>query len=63
MHRASNISNIGQGVIIIIVINRGGQSNRKKVHSQLLNSIGISLLCTTRLQVYLGLFGAENTLL
>ena len=46
MHRASNISNIGQGTITIIVTNRGGQSNRKKVHSRLLNSIRISLQYT-----------------
>ena len=44
IHRASNFSNIGQGVITIIVTNRGGQSNSKKVHSRLLNSIRISLL-------------------
>ena len=44
MHRASNISNIGQGAITIIVTNRGGHSNRKKVHSRLLNSIRISLI-------------------
>ena len=43
MHRASNFSNIGQGAITIIVTNRGGQSNRKKVHSRLLNLIRISL--------------------
>ena len=42
--RASNISNIGQGAITIIVTNQGGQSNHKKVHSQLLNSIRVSLV-------------------
>ena len=47
MHRASNISNIGQGAITIIVTNRGGHSNRKKVHSRLLNSIRISLVGTS----------------
>ena len=46
MHRASNFSNIGQGAITIIVTNRGGRSNRKKGHSQLLNSIRISLTQT-----------------
>ena len=43
MHRASNFSNIVQDVINIIVTNRGGQSNRKKAHSRLFNSIRISL--------------------
>ena len=31
MHQASNFSNIGQSANTIIVTNRGGQSNRKKV--------------------------------
>ena len=44
MHRALNISNIGQGAITIIVTNRGGQSNRKKGHSRLFNLIRISLM-------------------
>ena len=44
MHRALNFSNIGQGAITIIVTNRGGQSNHKKGHSRLFNSIRISLL-------------------
>ena len=44
MHRASNFSNIVQDPINIIVTNRGDQSNRKKGHSWLLNSIRISLI-------------------
>ena len=44
MHRASTISNIGWGTITIIVSIRGGESNRKKDQSRLLNSIPISLL-------------------
>ena len=44
MHRASNILNIGQGAIIIIVNNRGGQRHRIKGHSRLFNSIRISLV-------------------
>ena len=46
MHRASTISNIGWGTITIIVTIRGGESNRKKDHSRLLNSIRISLMAT-----------------
>ena len=66
MHRASNISNIGQGTITIIVTNRGGQSNRKKVHSRLLISIRISLvLCGckiigTRVFIYLFIRREQN---
>ena len=44
MHRVSNISNIGQGVITVIVTNRGVQNNCKKGHLRLLNSIRISLV-------------------
>ena len=47
MHRASNISNLGQGTITIIITNRGGYSNRKKGHSRLLYSIRISLVAGT----------------
>ena len=44
MHQASYISNIGQGAIILIVTNQGGQNNREKGHSRLLNLIRISLV-------------------
>ena len=47
MHRASQFSNTGQCAITIIVTNRGGQSNRKKGHSRLFNSIRISLVFKT----------------
>ena len=48
MHRASNFSNIGKGTITIIVTIRRGHSNRKKGHSQLFNSIRISLEATIK---------------
>ena len=46
MHRASNILNIGQGAITVIVTNRGCQNNCTKGHSRLLNLIRISLKVT-----------------
>ena len=48
MHQASNFSNIVQDAINIIVTNRGGQSNRKKGHLRLFNSIRISLVGTLK---------------
>ena len=62
MHRASNFSNIGQSVNTIIVTNRGGQSNRKKGHSRLFNSIRISLVgCLS--QKRLGILNNNKTFL
>ena len=52
MHRESQNSNTGQCSITITVTNRGGQSNRKKGHSRLINSICISLFHT---QAHIGL--------
>ena len=59
MHRASNISNVWQGMITIIVTNRGWYSNRKKGHSRFLYSIRISLVDRVLKWFKAGLEGAH----